>query len=226
MPATRLQPLPFPEPERFIAFIEEEPSLLEPGLRIVAKRLPLPGAGPGVAVDLLALDSGGRVTAIDVREVIAARSLETAAAARSWLRGNLSTVRALCPALAGAGAQPRSVIIGGRIDPAADVLLGILAPPHPTLYQASLFDSPTGPAISFRTLSISRPLVSAPSGEDAGSSAPPGAGDPLAGIPLTADEVAEFRRLVPRYPVRHGHEHSAAAGAPPDEGGVRTLVEN
>jgi hypothetical protein len=235
LPATRLQPLPFPEPERFVAYIEEDPSLIEPGLRIVARRLPLPGAGDGVGVDLLAVDTQGRITAIDVRPQMTVHSVETAMAARSWIQGNLPTLKALCPSLEDAAAHTRSLLIGGRMDPSLESFVSLLAPPRPDLLEASLFDSPSGPAISLRPVGVAAPMPTVRRAHvpalaerlpDSPSAEVPA--DPLAGIPLTAEELAEFRQIMASRPGPAASSRSGGSATPrPGEGAsFCSMVEN
>lgn len=209
MPVTRLQPLAFPEPERFIAYIEEDPSLVEEGLTVVSRHLPLPGAGPAVILDLLAVDSDARIVHIDVRPVVTASALETAAAAREWICHNLATLQALCPPLARATGGVRSVIIGGRLDPVLESLLAQISRSRPDIYVASLFESATGPAVSLRPLApqpgiqdlTAATAATVPARAAVAEAAP---SDPLAGIPLSPEEFSEFQQLVSRRQITHG----------------------
>ncbi len=215
MPATRLKPLPFSEPERIARWIEEDPSLLENGLRIIAKKLPLPSPGGPLHVDLLAIDREGRPTAIFLRESIGASAMEAAAAARAWLRQSLPALRALCPPLAEARAEARSILIGGRVEPAAEMMAAGFGNPRPEILRASLFEAPGGAAVSFEAASGPHPQAEpAAPGIEASLLQ-----DPLAGIPLTTEEVEEFRKLTSRQLSRAGRssEKGGAARLASDE---------
>lgn len=210
MPVTRLHPLPFPEPARFIAFIEEDPSVLEEGLRFVARRLPLPGAGPSVVLDLLAVDSQSRIAAIQIGPRLTVQALAACLAAHWWISENMPTLRLLCPPLESASDQARAILIAGSVEPSLDTLLDRMAPAAPEVYQGSLFRSEEGLSVSLRRRgrraaapAEQEPLAAAGRlGTMAGWMEPAGQGiprptsDPLSGIPISSEELAEFRRLV------------------------------
>ena len=198
MPPSRLQPLPFVEPARLIAYLEQDPSLLEAGLTLLARRLPVPAAGPGLVIDLLALDGAGALTAIDVSELATGRTLEKCLAIRSWLQSNLSTLRSLVPGLAAAGREIRSVLISGHFAPAARSILLQISSQRPETLEVQIFEGPSGPALCFQTLPGLQPAGDAPlfeSGPALEAVASPAPSDPLAGIPLSAEEAEEFRSL-------------------------------
>ncbi len=224
LPATRLKPLPFSEPERIARWIEEDPSLLENGLRIIAKQLPLPSPGGPLHVDLLAIDREGRPATVFLRESIGASALEAAAAARTWLRQNLPALRILCPPLAEARAEARSILIGGHVEPSAEMMAAGLGNPRPEIFRASLFEAPGGAAVCFEAASGAHPRA---------EPAAPGLEvsmlrDPLAGIPLSTEEVEEFRMLTSRQLTRAGRigEKGGAARPASEEPAASLMVEN
>jgi len=194
LPPSRLKHLPFAEPARLIAYIEQDPALLEAGLRLVARGLPVPGAGPGVGIDLLAVDGRGGVMAIRVVESATSRDVEDCIAIRAWLSANLPTLRSISPALNGTGSEIRIVLMAERFVPAARAILAQMSGRRPETLEVQLFESPSGPAIALRSpegLGAEAPEAEAPRprAREAASS------DPLSGIALTPAEAEEFRSL-------------------------------
>jgi hypothetical protein len=237
LPVTRLHPLTFPEPDRFIGFLEEDPALIEPGLRIVARRLPLSGAGGAVVIDLLAIDRDSRIVLIDVKARLSVLALETAAAAREWISKNLATLRVLCPPLTSAADATRAILIGGRVEPALESLLEQASLPGTEVYAASAFRTPDGTGLSLRRAGrvhadrdardgtlpgIGESTGAAPRSARAGSLAP----DPLSGIPISAEETAEFRRLVAVRRVRGISGAGGRAASHPLAREFQPVVEN
>lgn len=204
MPATRLKPLPFTEPERLARWIEEDPSLLESGLRIVGRHVPLPASGGSLLADLLAIDRHGRPAVVFIGESIGARALEAALAARGWLRQSLPALRTLCPALAEATYETRAILIGGRVEEATDLIAAGLSTLRLEIFRASVFETASGAAISLEpAYGPAWPSEPAATGAEApAASGAEAAADPLAGIPLTSEEVEEFRRLASTHVAR------------------------
>jgi len=198
LPAARLKPLPFPDPARLIDLVEQDPSLVEPGLRIAARRIPLPHRAGGMTLDALALDAAGRCLLLRAAEILTARTLEEALAARAWIVESLPAIGSLCPPLAGAKADVRCLLLTSRLDESAAPLIAILEGAGVEVSEVQAFDSPGGLALSVRSLA---PRAKPPALERSGRAlaAPEGArerrADPLAGIPLSAEEAAEFRKL-------------------------------
>ncbi|MBI3450718.1 MAG: hypothetical protein HY049_17615 [Acidobacteria bacterium] len=197
MPAARLQPLPFPDPARLLDLIEQEPSLIEAGLTLVARRLPIPVKGDAVTLDGLAYDARGRCVAIRAVECLTPRSVEQMLVARGWIAESLETLRALSPQLAKCGNGARALLMAGSVEPAAATLLAHLASGAPEVLEVHAFELPTGLALHVTALTpipagSARPAAPAPSAKPAPIDREM---NPLAGIPLTSDELAEFRRL-------------------------------
>src|SRR5262245_28056875 len=101
LPAARLQSIPFPQPQRFITVLDDDLSVIEPGLRLAARDVPLPEDAGGGTIEALCADASGKAVALKIVERIEPRELFDALAARAWLYENLATLRAVCPALAG-----------------------------------------------------------------------------------------------------------------------------
>lgn len=225
MPPSRLQPLPFVEPARLIAYIEQEPALLEAGLRLVARGLPVPGAGPGLSIDLLAVDGLGRVAAIRVVEMASGRDVEDCVAIRSWLSANLPTLRSIAPALSAAGREIRAVLVAGNFSPAARAILAQMTATRPEPLEVRLFDSAAGPAVCFQPPEGVQARLPEPAPERIAAPSA-SAADPLSGIPLSAAEAEEFRSLEtpssPAYPESF-EPRSSARPAPPPPG---SFLEN
>jgi len=228
LPASRLQPLPFFEPGRLIAFIEQDPSLLEPGLRLIAREVPMPSVGAGAKIDLLAADGDGRVVAILIAAGMTGGHLETALAARTWLRENHPTLRSLNPVLAECGEEVRCLILAGAITRAGRAFLAHMAEPRPEVLEVSCFESASGPAICVQPVrpgipfpEVRPPEERAPALRETVAGFTPRArlGDPLSGIPISPEEAAEFRRLVSPPPARGAGRETRPAprtvGEPP-----------
>jgi len=195
LPAARLQPLPFLEPTRLLDLVDQDPSLIEAGLRIVARHVALPVNGGGIVLDALASDARGSCVLLRIIERITPRIIEGTLAARGWISDTLPTLRILRPDL-GSSNEIRCVLLASGLEEAAASLLALLAGSAPEVLLVHAFDSPAGLALS---------VGGAPSGAKAAggrsrlSPAPTTVAEmktsPLAGIPLTADEVAEFRKV-------------------------------
>jgi len=215
LPAARLQPLPFLDPERLITLLDQDPSLIEPGLRIIARGVPLPASLGPITLDALASDAGGGAAAIRIVECVLPRTVEEALTARAYLLEHLPTLRALCPALAGPSSHIRCLILAGAISPAAASLVSLLTDPAPEIFEIGAFDSPSGLAISVRRPArAARASERSPSDRGAVSPAPiPARGDPLSGLPLTAEEALEFGRIAAAHPPPN--HRPGAAGADP-----------
>jgi hypothetical protein len=214
LPPARLQPIPFPDPRRFIALLDDDLSVIETGLRIAARDVPLPPDAGGGAIEALCADASGRALALRIAERIDPHGLFDALAARSWLQENLATLRAVCPALAGVAREARCLVIAGRIDPAAAAPLEPLGASAPELYQVELFQTAAGIALNLKRViaaTVDRGRAVAPAAKQ--TSPATGTGDPLSGIPLSSEEAAEFRRLaaepLPR-PVSRTESRAAA----------------
>jgi hypothetical protein len=250
LPAARLQPLPFLEPHRLLDLLEEDLSVIEAGLRVAARDVPIPSAGVDLRADALCTDSSRRVVVMTVAERLDAATLGRAIEARSWIETSLPALRALSPALQGDARDVRCVVLTSRIEPSATSLLSRIAEPRPTVYEISFFESPTGIAIDVRSASSGassreRHRPERRGEREHGETSVPveGGGDPLAGIPLTAAEAAEFRRMAdaraarspipsdprPSQPARpapaSGMRHPSAA-APLAPGWPIAFVEN
>lgn len=203
MPAARLQPIPFPKPQRFIDLLDGDLSVIEPGLRIAARDVPLPDDAGGGAIEALCADASGKALALKIVERIDPHGLFDALAARSWLQENLATLRAVCPALAGGAREARCLVLAGKVDPAASAILEPLGLSAPDLYLVDLFQTGGGVAVTMKQVA---PAIADRGPGVAPGARPeppaPGAGDPLSGIPLSADEAAEFRRLAAEHTAR------------------------
>lgn len=223
MPVARLKPLPFLA-SRLTALLEEDPSPIEPGLRVAARKVPLPDAAGGGAFDLLAADEAGRAAGVRILERVEAGAVAWALGARAWLQTILPTLRAVCPALQGEGGETRCLLVGGVVDPAAVRLVEAISEGRIRLLEAALFESPAGAALSVRAVAgeAPSPRVSAPrAGAGAADLERPSAGpgaDLLTGIPLTAEEAAEFRRIEVR-----GSDRAAPAASAGPKGTPRPL---
>jgi hypothetical protein len=124
-------------------------------------------------------------------------------AARGWISESLPTLRSLRPDLP-AGGEIRCVLLTSRVDDAAGALLSLLAGAAPEVLMVHAFDSPSGLALSVvaAASTVALPAAVRPRPSPVPSSAAERGASPLAGIPLTADEMAEFRRVIsPRSPV-------------------------
>ena len=196
MPAARLQPLPFPDPARLLDLIEQEPSLIEPGLTIVARRLPIPFKDEALTLDGLAYDARLRCVAIRAVECLTPQAVEQMLVARGWIAECMETLRALSPQLARCGNGARAMLIAGSVEPAASTLLAHLASAAPEVLEVHLFELPTGLALDVRVVvpvtTAARPSAPAQTPRPAPIEREM---NPLAGIPLTSEELAEFRRL-------------------------------
>lgn len=198
MPAARLKPLPFPEPSRLLDLVEQDPSLVEPGFRLVARRVPLPPRGGGIVLDALASDASGRCVLLRAIEKLTPRGIEEILTARAWITENLPTLKALCPQLGVGAGETRCLVLASEIEEPTESLLSLLAGASVEIVEVHAFDSPSGLALSVRALAphAKKRPVDAP----ASTGAEERRSNPLAGIPLTADEVAEFRKLVSSPP--------------------------
>jgi hypothetical protein len=196
LPAARLQPLPFLEPTRLLDLVEQDPSLIEAGLRIVARRVSLPVKSGGTVLDALASDSRNRCVLLRSAESLTPRIIEEILAARGWISESLPTLRSLRPDLP-AGGEIRCVLLTSRVDEAAGALLSLLAGAAPEVLMVHAFDSPSGLALSVvaAATAVAIPAAARPRPSPTPSPAAERRPSPLAGIPLTADEMAEFRRV-------------------------------
>jgi len=198
LPAARLQPLPFPEPSHLIDLVEQDPSLLEPGLRVVVRRVPLPDKIGAGSLDALAVDASGRCVGLRVAERATPHVLEEAIAARAWLSEAMPTLRAVCPQI-GSSPHVRFLILASDRDEMSAAIQAFLAAAGVEVARVQAFDSPSGLALCVRTPGARAPqpeapaataIPKAPSAVTAGRRS-----DPLSGIPLSAEEAAEFGRL-------------------------------
>jgi len=196
LPAARLQPVPFLESARLLDLVEQDPSLVEAGLRIVSRQVSLPAKGGGIVLDALASDARGRCVLLRAIEKVTPRIVEETLAAREWISRCLPTLRSLRPDLP-VNNEIRCLLLTSEVEEAAASILSLLAGSAPEILEVHAFNSPSGLALSVGT---------AASGADVASrrqphppAPPPPAAErklsPLAGIPLTADEVAEFRKV-------------------------------
>lgn len=225
MPATRLKPLPFLEPERLIALVEQDPSLLEEGLRVVARGIPVPALAPEARIDLLAIDSEKRLNAILIAGSAGAEFLERGLGLRGWLAENLATLRAVMPGLAGCSNRLRIRILTGALVPSTESFLVQLESARPEVSLLEFFESPTGIALAVRPWAPagakpeSRPAPAPPAARPEELKIEPPGEDPLSGIPLSAEEAAEFRKLAAhpatRRPRREPRPASEPTLAPP-----------
>jgi len=209
-PVLRLQPAPFPDPPTLIALIEQDPSLIGAGFHPAAREVPLPAAAGLPRAGLIGADAEGRLVAVVVVRTFDGAGLEAAHALRGWLEETAPTLRTLCPALARAGAGARCVVLAERVEPAATTFLRSAPAGFPEVMEVALFDTASGPAIwlspAGAAARAARPAP-APPAEHAtrpavGATSPLTSSDPLAGIPLTVEEAAEFRRLSEAAPQR------------------------
>ena len=204
--AARLQPLPFPDPPSLISLIEKDPSLVESGLRPAARQIPMPASAGGGNVDLACVDSAGRLVAILVVPRVTGSVLEAAMAARAWLGEGLPTLRALCPALAGASPEVRCLLLAGSVEPGAALLLADAAGRLEVLV-ATLFETSSGQAAWIRPAAPA-PRAAGARREPQGPTAT--RRDPHAGIPVTAEEANEFRRIAVPAPLETRREAESA----------------
>ncbi len=223
MPASRLQPLPLFEPGRLIAFIEQDPSLIEPGLRPIAREIPIPSVGAGARIDILAAGAGGSLVAIRIAGEMTGVDLEIALATRIWLQENRPTLRTLNPDLAECGGEVRCLILAGTVTPAARAFLAHMAEPSPEVLEIACFESASGPAICVQPVRPATPVretrtprarPSTMQEEPVRLPSPARLGDPLSGIPISPEEAAEFRRLAPPHPARGARREPRAAQGP------------
>lgn len=224
MPASRLQPLPLFEPGRLIAFIEQDPSLIEPGLRPIAREIPMPSVGAAARIDILAAGAGGGLVAILIAGEMTGSDLEVALAARTWLQENHPTLRSLNPDLAECGEGVRCLILAGTITPAARAFLAHMAEPRPEVLEITCFESASGPAVCVQPVRPGVPVretrtprtrPSTMREEPVGLPSPARLGDPLSGIPISPEEAAEFRRLASPHPARGAGREPRPAPGPP-----------
>jgi hypothetical protein len=233
LPPSRLQPLPFPEPARLTDLLEHEPSLLEEGLSVVARDLPFPSVGPDSALELLTADGQGRVTAISVAVELTVQKIEETLEIRSWIERNIGTLAAIAPSLKGCSGPARCLLLAGDLSPGARRLLAFLAEPRPEVFRVDLFDSPSGPAICLRpAIPAGKGVTGASFSRDAQRTETPGppqeerGTDPLVGMPLSAEEAAEFRRLAVPQEVRPAAVERHGRAAPLEPVGRAMIVEN
>jgi len=227
LPAARLQPLEVFDPDRILTLLEEDPSLIEPGLRLAGRDIPLPDSAGGGSVQALCVDAAGRAAGVWILGRLSAGDLGACMAARQWIEEALPTLRAVSPSLKGNGAEVRCLILTGRVDPSAAALLASVMDRRPTVLEIALFESPDGIAVNVR------PAAGEPGNRPAvprQPSTPPGA-DPLTAIPLTSEEASEFRRLVdarPQGPAPRAEDRAAAPERIVAEGALArdTFLEN
>jgi hypothetical protein len=152
---------------------------LEPGLRVVACRVPV---GETI-LDVLAVDGGGTVVLIGCLPVADAADVLPVLEAAAWWRehGGLAA-RALADLLDPA-ASPRPVVVATRFTDRARRLLRSLGPAAPAAVECRVFDDGPGLAVAFEGLGPDPEPMPGP-GQDAPASRPapmplaPAAGDP------------------------------------------------
>ena len=199
MPAARLKPLPFPDPQSLVSLVEQDPLLIESGLRVAARGVPLPPSAGGGVIDALAADASGGAVLLRAVETVTTGAIGECIAASVYVAENLATLRALCPALAGASPKVRCLILASRVEAGAEALQAMLGDGRPEIFDIALFDSSSGMAISARPHEAkSHAPAAMPFHGEATATA---SADPLSGIAVSAEEADEFRRLAAAQPL-------------------------